>query len=84
MIGAATPMVAAVGITAMTRLPVEAIATDQTMADLRPRRSAIQPSRKPPNGRATKPAANTASVLRNAAPGVPEKNWDAKNAENVA
>jgi hypothetical protein len=69
----------------ITRLPTAAVATQSAIDSFRPRRSAIQPKTRPPNGRATNPTANTASVLSRAVPvSSPAKNCGAKKAEKVA
>lgn len=85
MTGASTPIVACVGVRPMTRLPHAATPTESVIDTCRPRRSASQPNRKPPKGRAMNPTAKTASVFSTSVPALPLwKNCDAKNAVNVA
>ncbi len=85
MIGAATPIVSYEGVRPMTRLPAAARPTASIIDSCRPLRSATQPNTKPPNGRARKPTANTASVFSTSDAASPLwKNWTAMYAVNVA
>ena len=82
---AQTPMAAKDGATPIMRLPSDARPTASVMEVLRPTRSPIQPKRKPPTGRATKPTAKIASVASTAEAGSALLNsWLAMNGVNVA
>ena len=82
---AQTPTAANVGAMPIIRLPTDASPTARVMEAFRPIRSPIQPNRKPPKGRATKPTAKIASVDSTADAGSDLlKSWLAMNGVNVA
>src|SRR4029077_6523723 len=66
-IGAASPMLAAPGVAAITSDPPHIMVTDKVSAILRPTRSAYRPINHAPTGRARNPTANTAAVCRSCA-----------------
>jgi len=62
--GAAAPIVAWVGSTAIISEPPHIISTEIIMDVRRPCRSAMNPNSQPPSGRMKKPAAKMPAVLR--------------------
>ena len=83
--GAASPMLAKHGVTAMTSEPAAITVTDRVSADRRPCRSAYRPRIQPPIGRIRNPTAKTAAVESSCAVVSPSgKNAFAKYTLNAA